>query len=161
MLDTPEVRACVLAYLMARAYAETMREKVDEIHGEILRECPLTNDLDVKHGLDEPRALTDPSKAYLCTDEVLLADYYAESDKRLRAAKLKPDDMPATHCPALVAERLQTEAEWALIKASGGPLGVTNNGLLQIGRGLEKREQWIGLVVSFILDRPGFEAPKL
>ncbi len=150
---TPEIRSCVNAYLMARAYAETMREKVDAIHREILTECPIYAD---KH---EGRQIFKSGDLYLCTNDALCQDFYEEADKRLRAAKLKPDNMPVDHCPALVAEHLQVKTEWLLIGAAGEPFGITNDKLLCTPNGLENRQKFIDLVVSLIVNQPDFKNP--
>lgn len=94
--DVPqEVKDSVSAYLMARAYSETMRAAVDEIERAILKECPLTNGLETKRGMPA-KEITDPKHVYLCTDKTLTDDYYAEVNQRVRVAGLKSNDMPDT-----------------------------------------------------------------
>ena len=149
-LITPEIRSCVNAYLMARAYAETMRKHVDAIHREILTECPIYADI---HGHKDQ--ILESKDLYLCSNEALCHDFYDESDKRLRAAKLKPDDMPHDHCPALVAEHLQVKCEWMLLDASGKPFGFSADTPWT----MEHRQQWIDLVVGLIVNQPDFKNP--
>jgi hypothetical protein len=151
---TPEVKSYVNAYLMARAFAETMRAKVDAIHREILTQCPIYADV---HG--HTQQIFESKDLYLCSNDALCQEFYEEADKRLRSAKLKPDDMPVTHCPALVAEYLQTKCEWALIETAGKPFGITNNGLLASKDGLKNRQQFIDLTVRLIVSTPGFKNP--
>ena len=151
---TPELKSCVNAYLMARAHAEVMRTKVDEIHRQILTECPIYADV---HGRTEQ--IFKSGDLYMCSNDALCRDFYDEADKRLRAAKLKPSDMPVDHCPALVAEHLQTKTEWMLIESAGTPFGITNDLLLSQPHGMEQRQKFIDLVVRLIVSTPGFKNP--
>ena len=90
-------------------------------------------------------------------DEEGVAEYYRETDIREREAKLKPADMPATHCPALVAESLQTDAERLLIDTSGEPFGVSTENMVR----LDHWRKWIDLVVGFILNCTDYQPPEL
>lgn len=159
---TPAVKAAVKAYLMARARAEVIRAEVDKIERAILAECPLTNGLEQEHG-EPPRKITDPKHVYLCTDEALTSDYYAECNHRERKAGLKPADMPDTHCPALCAEHLVTQAEWAIETAAAVMLGLPFDGRELNGRllslGLEARHKFIDLVVGLVVNLPDFKNP--
>ena len=83
---TPGMKSSVKAYLLSRAYAETMRDAVDKIERKILEECPLTNDLEIKHG-KPAREITEPKDVYLCDNDDLLQDYYDTVDFHL-----DPDD---------------------------------------------------------------------
>ncbi len=151
---TPEVKSCVNAYLMERAYAETMRDKVDKIHRDILTQCPIYADV---HG--HSQQIFESKDLYLCGNDALCQDFYEEADKRLRAAKLKPDDMPASHCPALVAEHLQVKCEWMLIDAAGKPFGITADNIMCSKDGLGNRQKFIDLVVGLVVNAPGFKNP--
>lgn len=154
-LDRPAVHSLVSAYLMARAYAETMRASVDMIHGQILAECPIMEDK------RDGAPITASKDLYLSSDDAACADFYAEANKRLRAANLKPADMPDEHCPALVAEHLLTRIERELIDESGKAFDVTADKLICAPRGLENWKKWIDLVCSFIVPLPHFKAPKI
>uniref|UniRef100_A0A6H2A4X6 Uncharacterized protein n=1 Tax=viral metagenome TaxID=1070528 RepID=A0A6H2A4X6_9ZZZZ len=158
---TPAVKSSVAAYLMARAYAETMRAAVDKIHRAILEESPLTNGHESKHG-KPAEMITDPKLTWLCDDEEIMKDYYQESDKRLRAAHLKPDSMPDDHCPALVAEHIQVKTQWLLIECAAEMLGENNprdfnNQLLCAG--LDTHQKFIDLVVGLVVNLPDFKSP--
>ena len=159
---TQEVKSAVNAYLMARAYAETMRAAVDKIERAILQESPVTNGLEVEHG-EPARLITEPKHTYLCTDEAMMADYYAEVNKRLRAKGLKPADMPDTHCPALVAEEMQLTAERLVIDTAADMLKLGFDGKELDHRllcmGLEKRQELIDLVVKLVVNLPDFKSP--
>ena len=153
---TPEVKTAVSAYLLARAFAKAKREQVDEVKRAILAECPLTNGAEQEHG-DPPRDITDPDLVYLCTDDDLLADFYAETHKRLLAAGIKPADMPLTHCPALVAESLRIKTAWALIDAGFRMLGEpVENGRHLYGK---NRAKFLDLIVGLVVNLPDFKSP--
>jgi hypothetical protein len=163
---TPEVENAVNAYLLARAYAETMRESVDKVYAAVLVDIPMFDD--IKLGVRyEPTGerITNHNLLYLSSDEDACKRVYAEVDKQLRADGAKSADMPAEHCPALVAENIQHEAEWAILDAAAVMLGLEfdgkelNHRLLCLG--LEKQKQFIDLVVKLVVNRPGFKAPKI
>lgn len=149
---TPEVKSLVNAYLLQRAFAETLREKVDAVYREILTEIPVYADT---YGRD--RQILKSGDLYLCSDDVLCEKIYAEGNKRLRALKLKPDDMPDGYCPALVAEDQQVKVETALIDAAGAKIGIDSHKLLCAG--LKTRQEFIDLVVKLVISLPGFKNP--
>jgi len=155
-LTTPEVKRAVGAYLLARAYAETMRERVDEIERQILAECPIY----AAERWGGEQILTG-KRLYLASDDAkaLLEDFYAEANHRERKAGLKHKDMPDEHCPALVAESKQCDAENLLIDISGRPFGVNCSKLLTGGQALERRQKWIDLVVGCIVNLSDFRNP--
>jgi len=153
---TPEVVQAGYAYIAALAFTKTIAEIVNPIEAEVLADFELFNDLSVKHGLDRQR-ITDPNDLYLSEDEEVGLEYYAAVDQRLRAAGVKPDDMPAEHCPLLVAEHEQTKAEWALIEAAAKMLGDDdpkgfNHRLLCQEHGLEKRREFIELTAKLVVN---------
>ena len=153
---TPGMKSAVKAYIMSRAYAETMREAVDKIERKILQEVPLTNDLEIEHG-KPAREITDPKDVYLCDNDDLLQDYYKETDHRLRAVGLKPNTMPDDHCPALVAESLQRDAEHLVIETTAEMLGEEDFIHKLLCLGMDKYRQFIELVTKMIVNMPGFE----
>jgi len=151
---TKENKSLVNAYLMARAFSETMTEKVEEIQKEILEECPI-----FENTYGRSAKIVNFDKLYMHEGDV--TDLYNESDIRTRAAGLKPADMEKDYCPALVAKSLLSDIENKLIEASGRPFKVTNNGLLCSGngKGLENRQKWIDLIVKMVVNAPGFKNP--
>lgn len=155
---TPAVISAVNAVLMARAYAETMREKIDKIQRAILEECPLKT---ARKWLDNkmtvPEYITDPKLTYLGEDSHC-EDYFAECNKRERAAGLKPNDMPDTHCPALVADDIQRNAEYLLLECAGEMLEVPDFAELA-NRRLETRKQAIDLLCGLVVNMPGYKNP--
>lgn len=151
---THEVKALVSAYLLARAYAELTRERVNTIYREILTQCPVYAD---RTG-DQ---IFSPDKLYLCSDDALVRDARDEANKRERASGIKPADMPDDYCPALVAESLLSDVESCLIDASGAAFGITNKKVLCARDGLAKRQKWIDLVVGLVVRQPDFRGPKL
>jgi len=153
---TPGMQSAVKAYLMSRAYAETMREAVDKIEREILKECPLTNDLEINRG-KPAREITEPKHVYLCDNDDLLEEHYTAVNHRLRAEGLKPDDMPDDHCPALVAEHLQMDAEHLVVESTAEMLGEEDFLHRLICHGMDKYHKFIDLVTGMIVNMPGFE----
>lgn len=125
-----ENRHLARAVCKAQAVAETMREAVDKIQRQILLDVELYDDLAAEHGGRERQRITDPKLTYLSTDEAACQRYFAECNKRTRAAGLKPDDMPDEYCPALVAEDIQRRAERALLDSGGTLFGFTADSLL-------------------------------
>jgi len=151
-------RSAVTAYLLQRTRAEVMRKHVDAVHREILEECPIYADIDHDGGAPNGKQILRSKDLYLCSDEALCEDFYNEADHRLRACGLKPETMERDFCPALVEERKRIETEWFLINEVAGPtFGVDNDGLLSIG--LEKRQQFIDLIVGAVVNTPGFKHP--
>jgi hypothetical protein len=147
---TQELTEAVEAYLHARANAETIRQSVDEVQQDLLTDSPLPNSTD--HG---PEFITDPDRTYLAEEEAVIR-YFGEMDARLREAGIKPDDMDKDHCPALVAEDIQRQAELAVIVETGRMLEVDNpetlnNALLCQKDGLEKRQEFIDTAVRLIV----------
>lgn len=146
---SPEVISYVKSYLMARARAETLREAVDNIYREILKEKPVY--ITEGFGSHTGERITEGFDLYLCTDKEA-AEIYAEADKRERANGIKPKEMQTDYCPALVAENLQREVENLLINASGKPIGVSCSDLI----GLDLRRKWIDLIVKAVVNMPYF-----
>jgi len=148
---TPELVEAVDLYLRTRAFAETTRKAVDRVQREILAASPLSNDWEQRHG-EPPRLITEPSEAYLCTDEAAMAQYYQRCDSRLRRAGLKPEDMPFENCPALVAESVASGAVRVLVIAAmpliDGDDKLARRILLQH---TGKRQRFIDLVVGLVL----------
>jgi hypothetical protein len=158
-INTDTVASCVRAYLLARVFAETKRAQIDAIKQDILSTAVYNSDdsVDCLRG----QRVTSPGEDWTMAPEEF-ADYIAEVNKRAREQGVKPDDMPDSHCPALVAEHLQVYTENLLIEESGKPFGVTNDGLLCCQGGLEKRQRWIDLVVGLVLKaRPEISAESL
>lgn len=148
---TPALVSAVNAYLLARAAAETMRERVDAIERQILTESPIYADK------ADGRPILDGRELYLSSDEDAFQDYLIECDKRERAAGLKPADMPRDYCPALVLEDLQRKAERLIVETGGKPFGFTVDRLLCAG--LDTYREFIDLTVRLVVNRPGFKNP--
>lgn len=152
------VRA-VDAALLARCYAETMRSAVDAIQREILRECPIKRDpcwSDRAAG-GEPDSITDPRKVYMGMDHHV-EDFYAECNKRARAAGIKPPQMPDDHCPALVAEDIQLKAELFLLDCAGEMLQEPDFADLTT-RDMDNYHRIIELLCGMVVNMPGYRNP--
>lgn len=160
---TQEVKSYVNAYLMQRTIAEVTRDKVNTIETEILTECPLmvSDEWSERGRLDGP--ITDPKHTYLCDKGPELEDYYLETNKRLRDAGIKPDEMPDTHCPALVAEHDLIKIERLLLGAAAVmlKLGIDGKELNQqlMCSGMKQRQKFIDLLVGLVVNMPGYINP--
>jgi hypothetical protein len=158
---TPEVIEAGYAYIAALAATQTTAEIVKPIYATVLAGFEFYNDVETERERSRPRRrITDPNDLYLSMDEEQVSAYYAAADKALRENGIKPEDMPAEHCPLLVAEHNQTKAEWALIEAAARMLDDDkpeefNNKLLCQPQGLEKRKQFIELVAKLVVNLPG------
>jgi hypothetical protein len=149
----------VNAYLMARAYAETMRSRVDEVQRAVLAECPLDMDPQwIERRGDEK--ITEPSLTYLAVASGL-KDYWAECNKRERELGIKPDDMPDEHCPALVAEHLQVQTEWLLLECGWAAIDVDGSpdGWKRLYG--EQRKKFIDLLCGLVVNHPKYKEIKI
>lgn len=151
----PEVIACVRAYLLARAHAEATRQKVDAYIQPIF-ELYTFKVKEEWAELERSEIITSKNDLYLCGDDELVSEFYAECDREHRKQGY---NLPAGYCPALVAESLLTDTENILIAASGKGFDVTNHKLLCSG--LEARQKWIDLVVSLVVQSTGMTAESL
>jgi hypothetical protein len=151
---TPALKSCVGTYLLARAAAEVLREKVDKVYREILTERPVYADK-----LENSRQIFKGDDLYLVSDDVVCQQIYAEADRRLRALKIKPDEMPSDYCPALVAEELQRKSEFALIEEAGQPFGITYDRLMSSKNPMKNRQDFIDLTTRLVVSLPDFKNP--
>lgn len=161
----PTTHSLARAAILARAFAETMRARVDPIHAAILAEAPIYVAPEWRERarnagrLPEtsetpPERITDWEKLWLASDADA-ADCYAEADRRLRAEGIKPDDMEANYCPALVADHLQIDAETALIKHLSETFGFPMPTLP------DHRARALDLALTLATNHPKFTPPKL
>ena len=155
---TPEVIRDVRNYLTARVIAESTRTKVNAIEVQLLTEREFTATFGTTGDTDSARAaratkmptrIRDPKSFYLQQDQAAAAEFYAEANRRERAAGIKPAAMSDDHCPALAAENLLLDAERVLIDSSGRPMGITHD--LLAG---EKWAEWLNLVVRMVVNHP-------
>lgn len=149
MKDAPKVLAAatepVRTLLLATAYAQVERERVDKIQRKVLDDLGYEK-LPLKHDYQLPDDVAQ--KYYKRLNAIHLADGF--------------EDAARGYCPALVAERLQTEAEWALFEAVEPLTGVNNNAILcgtKKMTGLEARKKYLDLLIGFVVNSPGFKHP--
>lgn len=147
---TPEIKEAVKAFLLSRVYAETMRDEVDKVHKEILTECPIYADR-----FEEVKQIFKSDDLYLCSDDNLCQEFYDEANKRLRNCGLKPDSMPDSHCPALVAEHLQVIAANSLIDVAEALTGIKRTDVYM----LDDRKKYIDLLCKLVVNLPDWENP--
>jgi len=156
---TQAVKSSVNAYLMARAYAETMREKVDEVYKETLDIFPLYTDLE-RRGGDKTQRIYNPGRMYLSKDDETCKDVYADVNFQLRKKGIKPDSMPDGHCPALTAEHIVVKTKHLLIDSMAEMLGEDDDFQHKLlCAGLDKYQEFIDLAVRLVVNMPGFKNP--
>lgn len=146
---TPAVKTLVSTYLLARIYADIKREEVNVIHTQILQDIEIHANT---YGRTE--RLFKMNDLYMCNDDTLCAKIYAEADKRLKAAGIKPADMDSDYCPALTAEHDLVKIEWLILEETAPPLGIDPASLYG-----KNREQWLHLVISAVINAPDFINP--
>jgi hypothetical protein len=106
-LDRAAIKALrphAMAVLALRLRAQAIRAQVDEVAAAILRD-------DVALFDDAGERILEPARYWLAKDDAALAAYYAAQNQQLRAAGIKPAQMPDDNCPALVAEHAVIKAE--------------------------------------------------
>ena len=127
----------------AREAAKKERARVDAYARALLAEKVYMVRKEFREGRRAGDArITEPNRAYLMDDREFL-----EFDAKMQAFhRADGYTQPDGHCPALIAERICTETEWALIEEAGRHFGITNDDLLCSG--LETRAKFINLVVG-------------
>lgn len=126
--------------LLATAKAQLLRAKVDAIKSEILAADVYMSEALSGRGRTVPaRRITEAKDSWLIDDEGY-PRFSALLDARVRAEVEGAADLDDDHCPALVAEKNQQEAEQALLEATAPLFGVTAE---QINRNLKTRQQWL------------------
>ena len=154
---TPDLLAAGYLVLSMTVRAKAMRAEVDIVQYEVIKGFDFRDDLVARHIGRDPEPITRPQDLYLSEDEEAVARYYVAVDLALRKAGLKPETMDQDHCPALVAEYAQLEAEWALLDVVANimQLGFNgaelNNRLLSLHDGLEQRRRFIDLLLSLVV----------
>ncbi len=108
------------AVVMAQAFAQVERERVNAYVLPIFAEYEFFNDMEAKYGAKLER-IADPGKLYLSENEALAADYYAACDHAHREHGFEG---PTGHCPALIAENLKIQAEGFLLDAGCKLFGI-------------------------------------
>ena len=130
----------VAALLVCKAHAEVERERVVAIQREVLADMGQS---------------IEPRDSYRLPDDV--ANEYFQRLNRIHLADGFAQAADG-YCPALVAKREQTKAEWALIEAAERFFpGVTNDRLLcgtDSKGGLETRQEYLDLLVGLVVTAP-------
>ncbi len=143
--------------LLATTLAQIERERVYKIQWRVLQEGIYTG-RDRKDG--EQFRVLDPKISYLMDDQSAKL-YFA----RLNAIHLAEGFKKAAEgcCPALTAEHLKIQAEWALLKAAEEFFpGVTNDKLLcgvKGKNGLDTRREYLDLLIGLVVNAPGYKNP--
>lgn len=159
---TPRFKSLVHSLISKTEHAKMMRKEVDKIQRKALQQIELYNDLDVKLEGQERKRIFDPDMVYLSQDKEGIQAYDELCDQLERNAGLKPDNMEFDYCPALVAERKRTEAEWDVFNEMskiidlGYEDGELNNKLLcgtEEKQGLELRKEFLDLCIKLVVNK--------
>lgn len=151
----------VNTYILARAYSETMREKVSEVYADVIPRHPIYADLHRPDG--RPTRTADGhqiliwDEMYLSQDDEACDRIFAEVNTKLRELGLKTPDESDSTCPAIMAERAMVMAADKLIDLSGKPFHIDSRRFLD----LDKRYKWLDLVVGLTTSLPEYEPPEL
>ena len=146
------VKPAVNALLLATVLADMERERVDAIQRKLLSE-------EIYYGTNGPGEkvrVTDPKVSYWM-DKVSSEKYFA----RLNGIHLAEGFEKAAegHCPALTAESLKSDAERALIAAAEPFIGISSEALWSAKGGLEKRREYLDLLIKLVVNSPGYRSP--
>ena len=163
---TEELKRCVNSYLIARANAETHKEKVDSIKRMLLESAIYNADPEKAHRREMPERITNPENDWLLADDEF-HDYLIDLKHELIKSgyDIKPiegEPEYSYYCPALQAESIQRKTEHLVIDSCAAMLGEKNDFRHRLlCAGIEKYQQFIDLAVKFVVNSPGYQAPKL
>lgn len=148
---TPAIKHSVNTVLLAKAYAQTEREKMNAIDQSILMDAIYWSDPKRTEG--KKIRIIDPKDTWRLADEEA-KDFFAERDIRILKAgyKLKPG-----YCPALIAENLLIKTEQLLVESAEPIFGVSLQQLLCAG--MAKYHKYIDLLCSLVVKLPDFKNP--
>ena len=152
----PGLTSAVNTFLLAKVYAEAERAIIDKMQRDILNGSVFTVRPEFARRNGGERIL-DPNIAYLMSDEQF-ETYHAECQRRIIAMGY---DVPKDHCPALIAERMLTEAEHLVIDESSALTGLKDGVHALLCNGMDAYHKYIDLCVKMIVNMPGYVAPKL
>lgn len=152
---TPEVVEAVRVWLLAKAHAQAVHAEVDEVQRQVLRELNSPPDpANVRRGADASPIL-DPSRDYLLP-ETVWQRYHATYQERIRRGG-KWADVPDEHCPALVAEELERQAQRVVIDLTAPKFGLDAHQLLCAG--LETYNKWADIHAEMAVKSPLWSDP--
>lgn len=114
-----EIAPAARAVVMAQAHAQLERERVNAYVLPILLRYAFVDGMSRDSHKGAP--ITNVDHLYLSTDEARVVEFFAECDAAHRANGFTG---PVGHCPALVAENLQSQTERAFLKLAGEFFGA-------------------------------------
>lgn len=142
--------------LMTMALAELEREKCNAIQAKVLSEGRYVG----RYPNGKEFIVTEPKRAFMMSTHDH-GQWWARVDAEYRRAGMTIEEYG--QCPALVAEHLQVQAEWIVIKEAEEFFpGVTNDKLLcGDGKkaGLELRREYLDLLIKLVVNAPGYRQP--
>ena len=166
---TQNVKSAVSAYLLARTYAEIMREKVDSIQSRILSETTYNVSPEFARRGRKIERIIEPKNTWLMSTADL-HDFLCDVRHECNRAGLETPQATDTtefwsyYCPALVAESLQKDAEHLLIESMAEMIGEASpKDFLHrlLCAGLAKYHHFIDLTVKMTLAHPDYTPPTI
>lgn len=142
-----ELKQAVANYIAARAIAETLREKVDAVYREILKDVAIYEDL---HEHTNCFRITEHAKMWLSKDDDACEKIWHEADRRMKDSGLKPADMDVHTCPALVAESKVIDYKWEVVRQGCKHIGKPVEFAENIFAALEDKK-FVELIVKMVL----------
>ena len=128
--------------LMAMAYAELERAKMDKIYNGILSRCTYYD--------TEGKRISDHNKAYLMDDNYS-ATFLAHCTQAVKDAGY---NVPEGNCPALMAEHDVVKLEWSLMQATAPLFGIDWQALYG-----ENRAKYLDLTIKLVVNHPFYKNP--
>ena len=148
---TPAIKSSVNAVLMAKAFAQIEREKIDAMDRDILLSDIYLSAPSPQN--QEKARITKPQDSWLLCDADAKT-YYAVRDFRIKQMGY---DLKPGHCPALIAESVLSDARHLLVEVAKPVFGVDLHDLLRAG--MDKYYQYIDLLCKLVVNAPDFENP--
>lgn len=159
-VNTPTVKSLVSSWLMQKALAEILREQVNAVYLEVMREIPIFSDYKTSaRRMGDGSRIFDPNHMYLSTDEESCQKIYDRVEILTRERGIKPPEMKDGFCPALVAESDLTKIEHLIISETGDPFGITIDKLFASADGIERYHKFLDLIIGAIVNQPDFKNP--
>ena len=142
---TPALKDAVQAYLLARAYTETIRPTVQTYQRATLAACKVRYDPKYADRIAcDGEFITDPKWSWMGRDDEI-ANYW----QSLHVAHLAHGfDVEPGYCPLLIAEHTEMQARWVICDEAEYISGLTR---AQITINLDRFSHYVELIVGLVL----------
>jgi hypothetical protein len=154
-LNNQALFSLVNSWLNAKAHADFIRGKVDQIQRRVLEEVPLYQSAGGRLHGDGAR-ITDPRLTFMCEDEDACQRYFDRCEEEEDKANLRAG-LKKGYCPALVAEERLVYISHAIADIVCPFLDIDKNELFCQGDGVDTWNKFINLIVKAVVNHPNFE----